>query len=158
MKELTEENALYRLAAYCSKAERCEFDLQKKMTQWYLSENVQQKILKRLKDENFYDHYRYCRSFVRDKFKYNKWGENKIIFELKKRRIAEKYYQEALDEITKEDVNEQLLKILQVRNRTIKAKDNYDRRNKLIRFALSKGYAMDSSIKMVETFLKTDED
>lgn len=158
MKQITEENALYRLAAYCSKAERCEFDLQKKMMQWGLSEDVQQKILKRLKEEKFYDHYRYCRSFVRDKFKYNKWGENKIVFELKKRHIAEKYYQEALAEITRDDVSEQLLKILQVKNKSIKAKDNYDRRNKLIRFALSRGYAMDSTIKMVEAFLKTNED
>lgn len=159
--KLTEENALYRVAAYCSRAERCESDIRKKLIAWELSEDEQSRIIKRLLDEKYLDHYRYCRSFINDKIKYNKWGEKKIIYELRKKGIAEKYYLPLLEDLNKDVFEEQLVYILRVKNKSVKAKDDYDRKNKLIRFALSRGFSMDMAIRYVDDLLKgkfDDED
>lgn len=158
--KLSEQNALYRVAAYCSKAERCEYDVRKKLINWELSEEEQNRILKRLKDEKYLDNTRFCRSFINDKVKYNKWGEKKIIFELRKKRISEQDYSPFLEELSKDDFEEQLIHILKVKNRTTKAKDNYDRKTKLIRFALGRGFSMDLVMKCVDNLLegKYDEE
>lgn len=158
--KLSEQNALYRAAAYCSKAERCEYDVRKKLINWELSEEEQNRILKRLKDEKYLDNKRYCKSFINDKVKYNKWGEKKIIFELRKKMISEKDYSPFLEELSKDDFEEQLIHILKVKNRTTKAKDDYDRKTKLIRFALGRGFVMDLVIKCVDNLLdgKYDEE
>lgn len=151
--KLTEQNALYRAAAYCSKAERCEYDVRKKLINWELSEEEQNRVLKRLKDEKYLDNKRFCRSFIRDKVKHNKWGEKKIIFELRKKMISEKDYVPFLEELSKDDFEEQLIHILKVKNRSVKAKDDYDRKTKLIRFALGRGFSMDLVLKCVDNLL-----
>lgn len=150
---ISEQNALYRVATYCSKAERCEYDVRKKLIAWELSEEEQARIIKRLKDEKYLDNSRYCRSYINDKVKYNKWGEKKIIFELRKKMISEKDYLPHLEDISKDDFEEQLVHILKVKNRTTKAKDDYDRKTKLIRFALGRGFGMDVVIKCVDNLL-----
>lgn len=159
-KKLTEQNALYRMAAYCSKAERCEYDVRKKLIAWELMDEEQERIIKRLKEEKYLDNSRYARSFVNDKVKYNKWGEKKIVFELRKKMISEKDYLPHLEEIAKGDFEEQLIHILKVKNRTTKAKDDYDRKTKLIRFGLGRGFQMDLVIKCVDNLLegKYDEE
>ncbi len=158
--KLSEEKALYRVAAYCSQAERCESDVRKKLINWELPENEQNRIIKRLQDEKYLDHNRYCRSFINDKIKYNKWGEKKIIYELRKKQVEEKFYLPILEELGKDDFEEQLIHILKVKNRSTKAKDDYDRKTKLMRFALGRGFSMDHVIQCVDKLLagKYDEE
>lgn len=156
--KLTEPIALNRIAAYCSKAERCEWDVRRKLLAWELSDEEIVRIIKRLKDERFLSDERFCRSFINDKMKFNKWGKTKIIFELRKRSIKETVYAPVLDEFDDEGFDEQLESILKVKLRTVKGKDDYDRRNKLIRFALGRGFSMDATIKTVNRLIKSDYD
>lgn len=156
--KLSEEKALFRAAAYCSKAERCEFDVRRKLVGWELTDEEQDRILKRLKEEKYIDNSRYARSFINDKIKYNKWGVNKIVFELKKKRVEEKYYSQILNDLSKEEFERQLISILKTKNRSVKAKDIYDRKNKLIRFALGRGFSMDLVVKCVEGLISGEYD
>ena len=159
--KLSEEKALHKIAAYCSRAERCEFDIRRKLTSWELSDIEQNSIINRLKNEKFLDHNRYCRSFINDKVKYNKWGVNKIIFELRKKQIEEKFYLPILEEVSRDTFEEQLVHLLKVKNKSVKAKDFYDRKNKLIRFSLGRGFSMDLTVRSVENLLNgkyDDED
>lgn len=152
--KLTEPIALNRIAAYCSKAERCEWDVRRKLQAWELSDDEVNRIVKRLKDERFLSEERFCRSFINDKIRFNKWGKTKIVFELRKRNTPQSVFQPILDEFEDESFDEQLEKILRSKMRTVKGKDDYDRRNKLIRFALGRGFSMDASVKMVNKLLK----
>lgn len=152
--KLSEPIALNQIAAYCSKAERCEWDVRRKLQAWELTDEEIARIVKRLKAERFLSNERFCRSFINDKLKFNKWGKTKIVFELKKRNIPQSVYQPVLDELEDESFNEQLEQILTSKLRTVKGKDDYDRRNKLIRFALGRGFSMDAIIKAVNKLLK----
>lgn len=154
--KLTEPQALNRAAAYCSKAERCEWDVRKKLLAWELENDAVKRILDRLKKERYLDNARFSRSFINDKLKFNKWGKAKIIFELKKRQIPESIYNPILDEFSGDEFEEQLMHILSVKIKSVKAKNDYEKKSKLIRFALGRGFSMDLAIRCVNKLLGGD--
>ncbi|WP_165025476.1 regulatory protein RecX [Dysgonomonas sp. ZJ279] len=154
--KLTEPRALNRAASYCSKAERCEFDVRKKLMLWELEEDAIGRVIKRLKDEKFLSDERFCNSFINDKMRFNKWGKTKIIFELKKRKIAESIYKPILEELSNDDFEQQLIHILSVKIKSVKAKDDYEKKTKLIRFALGRGFSMDLAIKCINKIMGGD--
>ncbi|MCC8146573.1 MAG: RecX family transcriptional regulator [Bacteroidales bacterium] len=143
MKTISYERALHRLAAYCSKGEKCISDIRKKMVQWELSENDQNKILDRLQEENFLDEQRYVKAFGHDKSLYSKWGPYKIKYELKKRNIPDSLIRDALSEIDTNKNSEQLFLLLSHKRKTVKGKNDYEVKQKLIRFAAGRGYSIE---------------
>ena len=151
--KFSEPQALNRIAHYCSRAERCEYDVRKKLTSWELSGDVIKRITDRLKKERYLDDSRYAKSFINDKLKFNKWGKTKIIFELKKRNIPESVYNPIFDELSGDEFEEQLKHILSVKIKSIKAKNDYEKKTKLIRFALGRGFSMDSAIRCVNKLI-----
>ncbi len=154
--KLSEPQALNRIAAYCSRAERCEADVRKKLITYELEDEAIKRIIDRLKKERFVDDARFARSFINDKMRFSKWGKTKIAYELGKKKIPESIYNPLLEELSNDEFEEQLLHILSVKAKTVKAKDDYDKKTKLIRFALSRGFAMDLSIKCVNKLLGGD--
>ena len=154
--KLSEAQAMNRAAAYCSKAERCEYDVRKKLISWEQTDEATKRIIKRLKDERFLSDERFCRGFINDKIKFNKWGLTKIKFELRKRNISESIYSPILDEFTTDEFEEQLMHILKVKVRSIKGANDYDRKTKLIRFALGRGFSMDLAIKCANKIIGGD--
>ena len=99
MKEITEEEMLRKAAAYCAEAERCRGDVEKKIARAGLEVEAAERILARLEKEGFIDDERYCRFFVNDKLRFNKWGRMKIALELRKKGIPAATYENALRNI-----------------------------------------------------------
>lgn len=154
--KLTEPQALNRAAGYCSKAERCEWDVYKRLTAWEQPEEAIKRIIKRLKDERFLNDERFCRGFVNDKIRFNKWGRAKIIFELRKRNITESVYQPILDELSGDEFEKQLMHILATKKKSVKAGNDYELKTKLIRFALGRGFAMDMAVRCANKIVGGD--
>jgi len=123
---------------------------------WELPEDAVKRIIDRLKKEKFLDNARFARSFINDKLKFNKWGKTKIIFELRRRNIPESIYNPILEELAGDEFEKQLMHILSVKEKSVKAKNDYDKKTKLIRFALGRGFTMDLSIKSVNRLLGGD--
>lgn len=59
-------------------------------------------IIGHLIKENYLNEERFARSFARGKFRIKKWGRNRIIAELKKRRISKFNIRAALSELEEE--------------------------------------------------------
>ncbi len=160
MKELTEQEILFKLAAYCSKGERCLFDLHKKMDQWEFPQGNRKEVIDRLIREHFVDEERYCRAFVRDKTLYSKWGALKITNALRMKHISPELIKSIINE-QKENVpvEEHLLPLLLAKNKSIKAENDYERRNKLIRFALGRGFVYEDILSCLKKLsIRGDED
>lgn len=151
--KLTESQALSKLAAYCSKAERCEFDVRKKLNSWELQEEVQERIVDRLKKEKFLDERRFVESFIRDKVRFNKWGKAKIVFELKKKKVSALIIDEYISEINSSELDDSLRKILNTKLKSVKANSDYDRKVKLVRFALGRGFSMQQTMKVLNEII-----
>jgi regulatory protein len=143
MKQLTYEQALQRMAGYCSSAERCIYDLRRKMETWEIPVIEQDKIVRRLQQEKFVDESRYCRAFVNDKTRYNHWGIQKIRYELKKKQLPEDLIREALENIDTDESREQLRLLLQNKRKTVRGKNEYEIKQKLMRFAAGRGFSLE---------------
>ncbi|MDL2224128.1 RecX family transcriptional regulator [Bacteroidales bacterium OttesenSCG-928-M06] len=154
MKNISYEKALHLLAAYCSKSERCIADISKKMILWNLSEGDQIKILDRLRHEKFLDEQRFAYAFTHDKATYNKWGYHKIKYELKKKNIPDPIISEALKKINPQQSKETLRYLLNKKIKTTKGKNDYEIKQKLIRFALSRGYFSNDIEEILSSLLK----
>lgn len=141
MKQISYEKALHQLAVYCSKGEKCSYDIKKKMDKWELSEKEQSRILKQLQEDKFIDEERYAKAFVHDKSHYSKWGSYKIKYELRKRNIPDAIIAIALLEINPDENREQLSFLLKNKIKSIKGKSDFERKQKLFRFALGRGYS-----------------
>ena len=150
-KEMTEQEAFLQLASLCANAEHCQHEMLEKMRKWELSEAVQARVMARLVKERYVDDERYARAFVKDKIRYNKWGRRKVQQALWLKRIDNAIQQTVLDEISDEEYLKVLKPLLKQKSKSIKAESDYERNQKLVRFALSRGFTFDIIRQCLDT-------
>ena len=153
-KEMTEQEAYLQLAAVCAQAEHCEQEMRDKMKRWELDETVQNRIIDRLTKERYIDNERYTRAFVKDKIRYNKWGRRKVQQALWMKRIDKIIQQRVLDEIDEKEYLDVLRPLLKQKRKSIKAQSDYELNQKLVRFALGRGFTFD----IIRQCLDVDEE
>jgi regulatory protein len=129
-----------KAAILCSRSEKCTSEIQEKLKLYGLSMEESLPVIKQLKDEKYLDDERFARAYVKDKFRFNHWGKQKIEFMLRAKKISQEILELAFKEIVEEDYSEELLKLISDKAISVKAKDKYDKRNKLMRFALGRGF------------------
>lgn len=152
-KEMNEQEAYLQLAALCAQAEHCEQEMRDKMKRWELDETVQNRVINRLTEERYIDNERYARAFVKDKIRYNKWGRRKVQQALWMKRIDTDIQQRVLDEIDEKEYLDVLRPLLKQKRKSIKAENDYELYQKLVRFALSRGFTFD----IIRQCLNVDE-
>lgn len=148
-RQLNYNEALAKATELCSHAEKCIFDMELKCREWQLSREETTKLTDYLVQEKFIDQQRYANSFVSDKFRFNKWGKIKLSYALKGKHMEDKYIREALDHLPEDDYQGVLIDLLASKARTLKEKDSYARRNKLLAFAQGKGFGVEEALKII---------
>ena len=143
MNTMTEQEAYLRLAGLCAQAEHCEYEMQEKMRRWEIADEAQARGMQRLITERYVDDERFARAFANDKVKYNKWGRRKVEQAMWLKHIAEDIRQRVLDSIDDEEYIAILRPLLQQKRRSVKAHNDYELRQKLIKFAIGRGFTMD---------------
>lgn len=141
VQEITEQDALNKAAAYCSAAEHCISEVRKKLSDWGGNPHAEV-VIARLLKEKFIDEDRYCRSFVNEKIRYNKWGRTKVAQALRQKEVSPDAIREALDAFDEDEYDEILRQLIRAKARTAKARSDYEKNAKLIRFALGRGFEM----------------
>ena len=126
MKQKTEQDAYLTLAALCAQSEHCQWEMTEKMRRWELDD-----------DE------RYARAFVKDKVRYNKWGRRKVEQALWQKHIDEDIRQQVLDEVSDDEYLDVLRPLLKQKRKGIKAQSEYELNQKLLRFAVGRGFTFD---------------
>lgn len=138
----------------CSAREYCIFDLLSKMERMGLDESEKQSIINTLIEEKFLDESRYAGAFVRDKSRLAGWGIIKIRYALRARKIPDDVISSALGEITRDAEAERLRKLLAVKAKSFKSDDlTANKLNKLIRFAVSRGFDYELSLKVAKEII-----
>jgi regulatory protein len=132
--------SLSKAMAQCSRQEVCCEDIRNKLLAWGVENDDAGKIIEILQKENFINESRYAAAFVRDKFKYNKWGKVKITAHLKSKKIASDIITDALDSIDHDQYINLLRGLIENHKKTVRAKNQYDLKAKLLRYGLSKGF------------------
>ena len=139
-KPLTPAEALNKAAAYCTLCERCTSEVTSKLTQWGIEPSEQIKIVERLQQEGFIDEERYCRAFVNDKVRFNRWGRIKIRAALSEKRLPRELVNKAIENIDGELYTAALAEVIATKRRELKGKNDYSAQQKIMRYAASRGF------------------
>ena len=142
-KPMTEQEALRKLAALCAKGEHCTGEMLTKMERWGLDDAQQASVIAQLIEGNYIDDRRFCRLYIADKIKFDKWGRRKIEQALWQKHIDQAIIKESLDDIDNAEYIAILRPLLKAKQRSVKAKDDYERNMKLIRYAMGRGFTID---------------
>lgn len=143
MKRLSPPEALHRAAALCSKSEYCSTEIDEKLSVWGIAPPEREMIIGRLTAEKFIDDQRFACLFARDKLRFNRWGKIKISYALQQKKIPASYIREALEQIDTTLYEQTLASLITAKARTLTDEDEYQRRNKIYRFALGHGFEPD---------------
>ena len=114
-----------------------------KMRKWGMADEAQARVMQRLVSERYIDDERFARAFVRDKILYNKWGRRKVEQALWAKRIDEDIRRQVLSEVDDEEYIRILRPLLKQKRRSTKAQSDYEQNQKLVKFALSRGFTFD---------------
>lgn len=138
--ELTEEQIIHKLENFCSYRERCGSEIKQKMYTLKVSSSDYEFYLNHLKENNFYNEERFANAFAYGKNSIKKWGRKKISMELQAKNIDAEKINQSLSHIDEGMYLLKLEDILSKKNKTIKETDAFKKQQKLIQFALQKGY------------------
>ena len=156
MIEITETEALNRVAAYCSTAEHCRAEIAEKLQRWGIAYDAIDRIINRLEQEKYIDEERFCRAFINDKYRFAKWGKMKIGQALQLKKISSSVYWPYLNEIDEEEYHAVLQKLLVAKRKSVRAESEYELNGKLVRFALSRGFEMKDICRCIEVSEEND--
>ncbi len=157
-RDKTPEEALAALMRLCARSEKSSGDAMRLMSRWGVPAAARTGVLQRLIEQRFIDDRRYAESFVREKCRLSGWGAHKIRTTLRTKGIAAELIDEVLSALDPAESRERLVAQLDKKLRTVRAKNSYDLKTKLIRYALSLGYDYDAVLDEVNRRIRTEEE
>ncbi len=131
-----------KLTNFCAYSERCRKDVAEKCRKLEIPQEEQNAYLFLLEEDGFLSEKRYAASFVRSKAN-RSWGPKKIEMGLKAKGIPSEVYHPFIDNLQKPLLVEKILVLIDRKVKSIKGDTPSDRKQKLIRFLLGKGFAYD---------------
>jgi regulatory protein len=138
--ELSEEQIIQKLENFCAYRERCESEIKQKMYTLQVPATDYETYINYLREHNFFNEDRFANSFAYGKNAIKKWGKKRIAMELQSKNIDAQKIQQSLQHIDEGMYLLKLEDILGKKIKTIKETDNFKKKQKLIQFAMQKGY------------------
>jgi len=152
-KSFTVDEFQKKMEHYCVYQDRCHQEVERKMGEYQLIPEAQEKILLHLMQHNFLNEERFSKSFARGKFRIKNWGKQRIVRELNFRNISSYNIKTALKEINEEDYLQTIYIITENKNNNIFEKNIHKRKKKLTDFLLRKGFEYDLIFKTVKDII-----
>lgn len=137
------DEAQAKMENYCAYQERCHQEVTRKLYEMQLIPEAVEKIMLHLFEHDFINETRFAKAFARGKFSIKKWGKNRIVNELKKRKISPYNINLALQEISDEDYYITFDALAEKRLKQIKETNKYKKRKKLADYLLYRGWESD---------------
>jgi regulatory protein len=134
------KEVLAKITRLCSRSEQCSPDIRKKIISEGIEEDVADEMMQSLKEENYLDDERYVKSYVADKFKFNKWGRVKMRYYLRLKGLPDEIILIGLNVIDHEKYKAILIKTMKDKAKTVKKKNKFEKMGQVIRFAQNRGF------------------
>lgn len=129
-----------KLEAYCAYQERCIQEVTKKLVGWGFYGEQQDNLIADLIVNNFLNEERFASAYVSGKMRIKKWGRIKIKLKLKEKKISTYSIDKAFKEIDEDEYLANLNDLTQKKFENVKGKTKWDKKAKIQRYLLSKGY------------------
>lgn len=141
--------ALEKGAHYCAYQERSQQEVRKKLFSLKLDSEDVEEVIMLLIQNDFLNEERFAKTYSRSKFNQNKWGRKKIKEGLKQKNISERCIQYGLNEIDEEEYRDVLKTLLERKRNTIKDKNHWILKKKLLNYAIQKGFEYEIAQEMI---------
>jgi regulatory protein len=146
-----------KLTHFCAYTDRCIWDVKSKCRKLELSSDEASVYIALLIEEGFLDEKRFVKLYVLSKSK-RKWGPMKIKAALQKKQLPAALIAQFLATFETVDQLASIAVFIEKKWNTIKAKDLFDKKNKLVKHLMSKGYSYTIAQKAMNTFLENQSD
>lgn len=130
------KSAFNKLIQYCNYRERSSREIEIKLLNLAYSEKEIVSAIQKGKDLGIVDNNRFAKSFARGKNRKNRWGKNRIRFELKVKGLNTKEIEFGIRNINEEDYKESLIKCITIYKKKSKTFQEF----KLVNYLQNKGY------------------
>lgn len=148
----TEAQVLSKYQGICAKRECCSTEVRRKVLSEMGGDSAAtERIMSSLLADSFIDDARYAGAFVSDKTRFGGWGRVKIRQALRQKGLGEDVISGALALIDPEVSGSTLRSLLATKLRSLR--EDPHRKFKLLRFALSRGYAYEEVRDVVDEVL-----
>lgn len=155
---VTEDQAYLQMARICSRKEYSPYDISKKLFRLSLTNEVIERIIIKLKNDNYINEERFIRSFINDKLRFNGWGVKKIEMHLRYKQLSPNIIEMVLSEYSDTELNSSLQSLLEKKWKLVKGESNYEKNGKLIKYALGRGFKMGDIISCIERLNLKDKE
>jgi regulatory protein len=142
-----------KMASYCAYQDRCLSEIKEKLADFEITTKEEDEIIDFLLEEKYWSEERFAESFVRGKIRHNHWGKIKVKYELSQRGIPLTIIQKALQSIEQEEYMNILCKVLETKSVNLREEDKWEKKKKLIQYALQKGFESNLVMSFVEDYL-----
>lgn len=139
---LTVTDAVAAMQRYCVYQDRCHKEVRTRLLEHQVYGHDLEEVMTALILDDFLNEERYARSFVRGKFRMNKWGKNKIVQHLKFNNVSPYCIKKGLSEIDDDLYMETIKGLIKRKNEGILKADIYTRKRKITSYLVQKGYEM----------------
>ena len=151
------QKILSRLRNQCSRREYCVSDVREKALKALDGdEGAAEMVVESLKRDKYVDDCRYCAAYAREKASISGWGAVKIRYMLSHKGLSREDIDAGISEIDGNGASARLEKLLAVKSRALG--DDPQRKLKLLRFALGRGYQYDEVSAALNHIDKAGED
>lgn len=145
----TIQQGLIKMAKYCAYQERCHEEVRQKLYNSYLNPDEVEEVIIQLIEQKYLNEARFAESFVGGKFRLKGWGRKKIKAALEQKKISKNCIKSALESITDEAYEEQILKWIEKKWASEKSSIFFVKKQKTIQFLLGKGYEYDLIVPLL---------
>ncbi len=145
---MTRDQVLSRLQNLCARSEHCAADVYRKALKALEGDaEAAAGVVAALVGDGYVDDLRYATAFARDKAALTGWGPVKIRFALRAKGLPEETVAAALAALEPERAEEKLRRLVEAKAHSLEG--DPQRRLKLLKFALGRGYDYDSVEKII---------
>jgi regulatory protein len=142
---------LQKAAAYCAYQERTQDEVKLRLKKWNVWGDEADEIIAELISMNYLSEERFAKSYAGGKFRVKNWGRMKIRQELNRRGLSNYSIEKGMNEI-QDEAYITALKVLLAKKKVLLEKtetDQFKLKQKLVRYALGKGYESELVWKLV---------
>ncbi len=137
------KDALRKAASFCAYQERTQQEVRERLSDWGVWGDEAEAVIADLIEQNYLNEERFAKTFAGGKFRVKSWGKRKIKQHLQQRGITGYNLEQAMKEIEPDDYRQTLRTLLDRKRKTLRDDNPLVIRQKLVRFALSRGYESD---------------
>ena len=136
-------DALRKAASFCAYQERTQQEVRDRLNEWDIYGDDAEEVIAELISQNYLNEERFAKAFAGGKFRVKGWGKRKIQQHLKQRGITGYNLNQAMNEIAPDDYRTTLTALLDKKRQSLRDDNPLVIKQKLVRFALSRGYETD---------------